>query len=110
MRRLQTIRPNLGLDVPYNFVIFFMANGRSSSAKGGGTCAGVRTPTTRSPAELIRIGAIAPGLNKLEHQTDIDVLLAIEQWGAARALATEANFAAAASPSLALAEYRTVFE
>ena len=27
MRQLQTIRPALGFDVPYNFVIFFMANG-----------------------------------------------------------------------------------
>ena len=26
MRRLQTVRPDLGLDVPYNFVVFLMRN------------------------------------------------------------------------------------
>lgn len=36
MRQLQTIRPDLGLDVPYNFVIFLMANGTIIVCEGRG--------------------------------------------------------------------------
>lgn len=36
MRRLQTIRPDLGLDVPYNFVAFCMANGDLVLGEGRG--------------------------------------------------------------------------
>ena len=36
MRRLQTIRPDLGLDVPYNYVFFGMANGDLYVCEGRG--------------------------------------------------------------------------
>ena len=36
MRQLQTIRPDLGLDVPYNFVIFLMADGSIVVCEGRG--------------------------------------------------------------------------
>lgn len=36
MRQLQTIRPNLGLDVPYNFVAFHMADGSLVICEGRG--------------------------------------------------------------------------
>lgn len=36
MRRLQTIRPDLGLDVPYNFVAFAMASGDLALGEGRG--------------------------------------------------------------------------
>ncbi len=36
MRQLQTIRPKLGLDVPYNFVIFLMADGTIVVCEGRG--------------------------------------------------------------------------
>lgn len=36
MRRLQTIRPDLGLDVPYNFVVFLMAGGGIIVGEGRG--------------------------------------------------------------------------
>jgi len=36
MRRLQTIRPDLGLDVPYSFVAFCMANGDLVLSEGRG--------------------------------------------------------------------------
>ena len=36
MRGLQTIRPDLGLDVPYNFVAFLMANGDLNICEGRG--------------------------------------------------------------------------
>ena len=36
MRRMQTIRPDLGLDVPYNFVAFCMANGDLVLGEGRG--------------------------------------------------------------------------
>lgn len=37
MKRLQTIRPDLGLDVPYNMVAFCMANGDLVLGEGRGT-------------------------------------------------------------------------
>jgi peptidoglycan hydrolase-like protein with peptidoglycan-binding domain len=36
MRQLQTMRPNLGLDVPYNFVAFCMGDGRLALCEGRG--------------------------------------------------------------------------
>ena len=36
MKRLQTIRPKLGLDVPYNFVAFCMADGELVLCEGRG--------------------------------------------------------------------------
>lgn len=36
MRQLQTIRPDLGLDVPYNYVVFFMEDGRVILCEGRG--------------------------------------------------------------------------
>lgn len=36
MRRLQVIRPDLGLDVPYNFVAFIMSNGDLNICEGRG--------------------------------------------------------------------------
>lgn len=36
MRRLQVIRPDLGLDVPYNFVLFLMAGGTICVCEGRG--------------------------------------------------------------------------
>ncbi len=36
MRRMQTIRPDLGLDVPYNFVVFCMADGDLVLGEGRG--------------------------------------------------------------------------
>lgn len=49
MQRLQTIRPDLGLDVPYNFVVFFMTNqlviceGRGWARRGAHTAGHNRT-------------------------------------------------------------------
>lgn len=36
MRRLQTIRPDLGLDVPYNFVAYLLSDGRVAFCEGRG--------------------------------------------------------------------------
>lgn len=36
MRQLQTIRPDLGQDVPYNYVVFFMEDGRIIVCEGRG--------------------------------------------------------------------------
>lgn len=84
MRRLQTIRPDLGADVPYNFVLFLMGDGTIVVCEGRGyDLWGAHTAGRDSGGNYFNGSGIATSFcgNFEDYPTDIDPwLTAINAW------------------------------
>ena len=86
MRRLQRIRPDLGLDVPYNFVVFLMADGTIIVCEGRGyDRSGAHTAGVDAQGRYFNVSGVAQSFQGNFEDYPIDIwawLPGINDWNA----------------------------